>query len=433
MTAKSKASQSPARATLTVPPRDSSHPPAPTTSTVPQPARPRLIAKTKIQRAQPYDLGLMLTEGYPAHWRKGYGWRVTSKTPPTVPAPATGAGWRIEYELRPSSPEVYDDSHFFNPVPILHARNIVVAQRAALLVYAAEGVLENCVPHAFAAGFDPYCANPLDASELTLVEPRLRARVEQQKTICADGFEHACRLAAKASKDKSAQYALLKLLFSYSDCSFHHMELHPSKGTGGLTQSYSVSDHVLWARAIVGAFSAIEELGLDVRACNKEPSLLEGKWNPKVLEDLRRRLQESQIDPDGTLIWAVRGSRRILACKAADRFLVMDRAPWAKGPVVRDVSVNLVDAINVASWLRSNVSAHRNTMFRRRLSPIDVHNVQAIARRLLLERFGELPPAGQLPVRRRVRRLSRRIPDGWAPAPPLPRCSRGKRSASRKL
>ena len=413
-------------------PRDASQLPPPPTSTSPRPARTRRAATARVQQLRPYGLGLMLSNGYAAEWRKKSGWRVISKTPPVVPAPVTGAGWRIDYELRPSAPEVYDNLHYFNPVPVLYARDVLVAQRAALLVYAAESVLENCVPHGFIAGFDPYCAKPFDSSELEQVEPNLRATLEAQKRLCTAGLEHACRLAAKVSRHKTAQYALLKLLFSYRDCSFHYMALHPEYGTGGLTQSISPSDHVLWARAIVGAFGAIEELGLDIRASSKEPSLVDGRWNSKVLEDLRRRLQEHGIQPDGKLIWAVRGTKRSLARQAATRMLVMNKAPWAKGPIVRDVSVDLVDAINVASWLRSTVSAHRNTTLRRRLSPIDVHNVQLTARRLLLESFSELPPAPQLPERPRVRMLSRQIPAAWAPAPPPPKRAHRARYASPK-
>jgi hypothetical protein len=53
---------------------------------------------------------------------------------------------------------------------------------------------------------------------------------------------------------------------------------------------------------------------------------------------------------------------------------------------VRDVELSLIDGIAMASWLRSKVSTHRFSEKVRSLTPYDIHNVQSLARLLLLGR-----------------------------------------------
>jgi hypothetical protein len=64
------------------------------------------------------------------------------------------------------------------------------------------------------------------------------------------------------------------------------------------------------------------------------------------------------------------------------------KAPWARWDV-RDIQIDVVDAIAHVSWLRSKVSAHKSDpQSVRLLSVYDVSNAQRLARRLLLETLG---------------------------------------------
>ena len=140
------------------------------------------------------------------------------------------------------------------------------------------------------------------------------------------------------------------------------------------------------AHCIISAYSVIEELGLEVRASNQKPSVLNGKWNPIVLADLENRLKAAGIDLSDTFPWLLRVTRRKIEMKKS--LPITKPASWAYGRV-RDHEVNITDAIAYASWLRSNVSSHTIKETTRRLTAYDVANVQHLARRLILESIGE--------------------------------------------
>jgi hypothetical protein len=58
------------------------------------------------------------------------------------------------------------------------------------------------------------------------------------------------------------------------------METHPTEGSR-FGVELDPSNHVLFAQAIIAAYSVIEELGFEVRASNKNPSRLNGKMEPR--------------------------------------------------------------------------------------------------------------------------------------------------------
>ena len=55
---------------------------------------------------------------------------------------------------------------------------------------------------------------------------------------------------------------------------------------------------------------------------------------------------------------------------------------------MRDVKVELIEALWLASGLRSTTTTHRFPDRARSLTVYDAHNVQSLARRLIIERFG---------------------------------------------
>ena len=66
---------------------------------------------------------------------------------------------------------------------------------------------------------------------------------------------------------------------------------------------------------------------------------------------------------------------------------IAGKPSWSRGSV-RDVNVRLIDALALASWLRSSTTTHRFTDTARSLTVYDAHNVQALVRRLIMEKFG---------------------------------------------
>jgi hypothetical protein len=218
----------------------------------------------------------------------------------------------------------------------------------------------------------------------------LNALPEEEKLLIA-GTMHsntivgdACDLAAKLCQRRRTIYALAKYSFSMNCFSVSNMDLQ--EDTPHFNISGYQDDHVRFVHCIISAYSAIEELGLEVRASNQRPSILNGKWNPIVLADIEARLTSAGIDLSDTFPWLLRVTRRKIEMKKS--LPITKRAPWAYGRV-RDHEVKITDAIAYASWLRSGVSSHTIKETTRRLTAYDVANVQHLARRLILESHGE--------------------------------------------
>jgi hypothetical protein len=103
-----------------------------------------------------------------------------------------------------------------------------------------------------------------------------------------------------------------------------------------------------------------------------------------VRRELEKRLMRAGIDTAEPLLWLLRDTpTRIERKKPPPR---TSQAPWASVKI-RDIEMDLLDAISYASWLRSKISAHRLPDVAGSLNWYDVANVQHLARRLTLERL----------------------------------------------
>jgi hypothetical protein len=104
-----------------------------------------------------------------------------------------------------------------------------------------------------------------------------------------------------------------------------------------------------------------------------------------VKNEIEARLRKSGIDDSSTVLWLLRGPKTRIETL---------RPPPSRGNPggshgsVRDVHVGLIDALAQASWLRSKITTHRFPDAVRSLTAYDAHNVQSLARRLIIERFG---------------------------------------------
>jgi hypothetical protein len=241
-----------------------------------------------------------------------------------------------------------------------------------------------------------FIALPEDGEELETLNRFERHReVEHshQRNLC-----EAAALAAKLSHRKKWRYAAAKYWMSLRICSVPGMETHPTEG-----RRFGVEldplNHVLFAYAIIAAYSVIEELGFEVRTTKEHPSsrIKRGQWDPVLREDLENRLRSGGIDLNDDEVFILRGTPTIVEREGRRRGTVWGtKASWATGEV-RDRHLSVVDAIGYASWLRSNVSSHKLSRGARHeqraasLTIYDVQNVQQLARRLLLETTGFLP------------------------------------------
>jgi hypothetical protein len=196
----------------------------------------------------------------------------------------------------------------------------------------------------------------------------------------------ACLVAARASKRLRLVYAMSKLRISFDTFSLPITELDPELHSENVPKSALPEDHVRYAFAIVAAWSCIEELGFEVRASQQNPTRIKGAWNPSVKSDLEARLRRGHINLKDRCLWNLRGPRTRIEIKRAPE--IVKAAEWVRH-LVRDGEIEVIDAINYVSFLRSKLTAHRldhGTV--KLMSVYDVANAQFVARRLLLETMG---------------------------------------------
>jgi hypothetical protein len=194
----------------------------------------------------------------------------------------------------------------------------------------------------------------------------------------------ACQIAASASHKKAYIYSFFKYYLSCEIHTNHWMDLAPYYKD--IPLSPFPYNHLRYSYAIVIAYSILEEIGLEVRASQKNPSTFKnGKRNPDVLNDLIYRLAAAKIDFNVPLLWHFRGSRKRIEIEKPIESKGL--APWSYGQI-RDCDVSIVDAIYHLSWQRSKVASHKVNKNTKSLSVYDVSNAQYLARRLLMESLG---------------------------------------------
>ncbi|WP_035701216.1 hypothetical protein [Bradyrhizobium genomosp. I (2014)] len=197
-------------------------------------------------------------------------------------------------------------------------------------------------------------------------------------------FPLAVALAATAWQDRRLVYAIHKLSRSFETESITWWSTHPRYGQIFEKHSERYSAHVNTSIAINLAFSAIEEIELQVKSSAAKARFLAGDWNPAVLKDILDRLQKAGIEVGQKVNWIVRGeeSKSEESIKPA----LGAPAPYGDGQVVRDVELTIPEALHVSSFIRNFMTAHGFSEASAFLGPYEVFNVQSLARRLILSK-----------------------------------------------
>jgi hypothetical protein len=199
-----------------------------------------------------------------------------------------------------------------------------------------------------------------------------------------------CFVTQNIFTEQKAVYSIEKYKISLELASFNPHSIDPKYG-----QYFELFDikrqfHTRAAFAIIAAFSVIEELGLEIRSSSKKPRFLDpnmGTWNPDVHGDIQKRLLEANIDETKTFDWVYRGSKTRIE-QEIKPFFGFDSDWVIYGEDVRDKTLSLPEAIHNASYLRNYISAHKFNELTQFISPYDVYNVQALARMLILHKYG---------------------------------------------
>ncbi|MDQ0177146.1 hypothetical protein [Bacillus chungangensis] len=164
---------------------------------------------------------------------------------------------------------------------------------------------------------------------------------------------------------------------------------HSASPTYG--QVFSIEDrgysyHVQGAYAFFSAYSIIEELGLEIRSSSNKHRFLQGEWNFVVKDDILKRLSEVDIDELETITWLIRGTPSPLYSEIKP-VLGID-SYWNDGEVILDQKLRIYDALHYCSYIRNYFIGHKFNEVIAYINPYDIHNVQRLARRLILGKLG---------------------------------------------
>ena len=301
--------------------------------------------------------------------------------------PYRGRGWTVDFvELKrefPMGGEHSGDRFYPFKEIMLSARNQTTAQRALDTISSVRNLLQGSNLLGMLATA-PLIVTPVEEPAAAESDNHARRRPEFHS---GPNIPLACLIATKVSRRLNFVYALARLEISMKILSIPMIELDPLHSSN-IRKSVFPEDHVRMATAIVSAYAAIEELGLTIRASEKNPSRINGAWNPQVRNELEERLRAAGIDLAEPIYWNLRGKRTRIETKRAPEITQLAR--WAIKNVVRDGQIHISDALAYASFLRSTIAAHSSgdKRYLRVLSVYDVANVQFLARRLMLESFG---------------------------------------------
>lgn len=111
------------------------------------------------------------------------------------------------------------------------------------------------------------------------------------------------------------------------------------------------------ALIMVGAYSILEELKLQINASNEKPSTINGVWNPDVLNELRERLNNYNVVHDYSFPWCCRGeSKRPFKSAVNNKNKCLN-----DNASNHDFYITISDAILELSYIRSNIGAHKSS------------------------------------------------------------------------
>ena len=268
---------------------------------------------------------------------------------------------------------------------IIQANSIENAMKVVELISAALTLLNAELYEADCTTILPFSSEErkLMAQEFMLEEEMIGSRIQAIPQVLL-----ACQISCKASFRRAYYNALLKYQLGNYLFSITPIELDPS-----LSPYYKLSpfpsDYVRFAYGIIAFYSVVEELGFGIKATNKNPSFIYGKWNPIVRKDLEERLKKGGINTQELFSWILRSTptnieRHLLK---SGKLKPVKKSSWARRDV-RDSEIELIDAILLVSNLRSAISSHKFSKFVESLSIYDVSNANYLARRLLRERLG---------------------------------------------
>jgi len=150
---------------------------------------------------------------------------------------------------------------------------------------------------------------------------------------------------------------MAKLRLSFETYSLPTIELDPNTVPmcPSLRCRKTTSD---WPSQSSWRIPALRNWVLQFNASSDRPAKIGGKWNPLVKEDLEARLRKGHVKLTEAFHWTLRGARTLIEKKRVPE--IVQKAEWARYPV-RDGKMEIIDAINYVSFVRSKGQLTRQT------------------------------------------------------------------------
>ena len=195
---------------------------------------------------------------------------------------------------------------------------------------------------------------------------------------CSDALYVACKMTLRAINDCVLKTAVLKFCVAQEIFYLHPMDLEPSRDN--YDYQYLLSRQIKMGYAIVVCYSILEELNLHVKANSEKPSVVKGKWNDEIFQEMQGRLLSKGIDPNQKIPWLSRRTKnRPFKKQVADQEL----CEWSDGQEVRDFEINIIEAIFETSYIRSQIASHAISSKIAELCLYDVENTYMLIRCIL--------------------------------------------------
>ncbi len=215
------------------------------------------------------------------------------------PLPYKGKGWRITLS-KPARAKIGKGiCQVKTREVIINAPSVEIAQNALDLINSA-----ICLILGSSQLFhERKVVQPADKKESKELFKNSFPHPDFERLTGMNRIPRACIIAAKASHRRSYKYALVKLKFASDLHSVHWVDIDPSLATEHLGVSPYSLDHVRLAFSIIASYGVIEELGLEIRATSKKPSMIDGKWivfsflppSPSLVAVLKYRFDSSNF------------------------------------------------------------------------------------------------------------------------------------------
>ena len=193
----------------------------------------------------------------------------------------------------------------------------------------------------------------------------------------------ACQLTQRAFPKQSWKNALCRYHVAHEIYPLHPLDLHPYEDP--FINDRILSERIRIANVITACYGVLEELNLQIKADNKHPSTIDGKWNPEIKSKLITRLYDNNIDPNVSFPWLTRnGIIRPFKSSAVNSSQLCE---WSDGQDISDFDINICDAILELSYMRSQIATHKIDTQVHQLSVYDAENAFALSRIVLLGFF----------------------------------------------